>query len=209
MTSVICYPPTFPVRTTEPEFTQEPVSLSDAKRQCNLADGISFHDDRIRSFIVEARQRVEHDAGLICYTGTHTWKFTDFPIQDWFEFDVRPVTSITSIAYIDSTGSSQTWTATQYALENSGTGAPLPLVPLVRLTYGNVWPTLRGDINGVTVTFVGGYATVLAIPRKIKEAVLLQVKLAWFLYQNDFDQTARYEEAYDRQIELIRREVYA
>ena len=170
------YPITKPIRTTAPTPAQEPVTLAEAKRQqVGIAEGIDHFDDEIQRNISTARALVENDTGLVCYTGTYTWKFTEWPCESWFEIPaIRPVTSITSITYVDGSGVTQTWSASKYVLETS------TVVPVVRLAYAESWPgDIRGDINGITVTMIAGYASVLTVPDGIKKAVLLLVN-HWF-----------------------------
>lgn len=169
------YPVTRPVRTTEPTFEQEPVTLPQAKKQCEVAEGITYHDEHLRQLIVSAREQVEHDTGLVCYTGTFTWKQTNFPHGEWIELpDIRPITAITSITYTDATGTTATWAAANYVLETSG------VTQFVRLAYNQVWPTIRGDHNGIALTLAAGYATAQAVPQRVKQAVLFLVN-HWFV----------------------------
>lgn len=200
--TTLSYPVTRPVRTAEPTFVQEPVTLDEAKRQCSIPLAVGQHDERLKALIVAAREQVEIDSGLVCYTGTFTWKFTAFPHGDWFELpDIRPITAITSIAYVDTAGASQTWTSTEYALDTSN------INPAVHLAYDESWPSFRGDINGIVVTFVAGYASVAAIPQRLKQAVLLQVQIMW-----DTDigmDSTKLHESYERLLARLRRETYS
>lgn len=157
-----------PVRVTEPTIAQEPVTLEEVKHQCGLPVSVAHHDDLLQSLTTAARQQVEHDTGLVCYTGSFSYKLTDWG-SDWFPLPgIRPITSAT-IAYLDSDGTSQALATTVYAVETDA------VQPFIRLKYGQSWPAIRGDMNGITITFVAGYATVLAIPRRVKQAVLLLV----------------------------------
>jgi len=198
-----CYPITKPIRSSEPTAAQEPITLEEAKSQCGLA-GNDAHDFDLQGYIVSARQQVENDTGLICYTGSFSWKLTDWPYEGWFEIRaVRPVTAISSITYIDGSGATQTWSSSKYVLETS------TVVPLVRLAYAESWPgDVRGDINGITVTLVAGYATVPAIPQKVKEAVKLAVHILWLLKMEDSSEAQKQQVAYDRQIAFIQRGSY-
>lgn len=163
---------------------------------------IGEHNEALSAIIVAARQQVETDCCIVCYTGTFTWRVTDFSRRDWLELpDMRPITAITSIAYPASDGTSTTLLASYYNLETSA------INQFVRLTYGNSWPDVRGDINGVLVTFVAGYATVAAIPQLVKQAVLLNTLIRW-LQSREVD-TEKYELAYERQVRLIKRETYS
>jgi uncharacterized phiE125 gp8 family phage protein len=196
-----CHPVSKSVRSTEPTFVQEPVTLAEAKRQCGLSDGVNQYDEMLHGFIIGARQQVEHDTGVVCYTGTHTFKMTDWPDEDWFEIpDVWPVTSVTSIVYIAGDGTSTTWSSANYSLDTSA------VKPFVKLAYAGSWPAVRGDINGITVTFVAGYATVPTVPQKVKQAVLLATHMKW-LEHREMD-TKHHQLAYDRQIGLLQRGVY-
>lgn len=149
------------------------MTLGEAKKQCEVADGIEYHNEHLGRLIKTAREIVEDDTGLVLATGTFTYKLTEWPARDYIELPIRPVTSITSIAYLDSAGVSQTWTASNYSLETS------TVTPVIRLAYGQSWPTTRGDINGITITLVAGYATALTVPQIAKQAVLLIVRLLW------------------------------
>lgn len=164
-----------PVRSVEPTRDQEPVSLQEARLQCSLPDAAGYHDQLLEGLVVAARQKLEFDTGVVCHTGTFTYKLTDWPCE-WFELPLRPVTSITSIAYVDAAGTSQTLSTSVYAFEADA------VIPFVRLKHGQSWPTLRGDINGITTTVVAGYSAVSAIPRQIKQAILLLVG-HWFLHR--------------------------
>jgi uncharacterized phiE125 gp8 family phage protein len=80
-----------------------------------------------------------------------------------------PATSIVSIKYLDADGAEQTVDSGDYALANSGA---------VELAYNASWPNIRGDVEGVRVRYVAGYA---ALPPAILSAVLLMIG---DLYQN-------------------------
>jgi uncharacterized phiE125 gp8 family phage protein len=115
-----CYPVTRPVRSSQPAFENEPLTLAEAKRQCGVAMDNTYYDEDFRNWIVTARKQVEHDAQIVFYTGTFTWKFTTFPWVDFFTIPcVRPVTSVTSIVYPDSSGTSTTFSTSEYALDTA------------------------------------------------------------------------------------------
>jgi uncharacterized phiE125 gp8 family phage protein len=187
-----------PVRTTAPTLLQEPVTVAEARRQCRIADAIAYHDEELAALIAAAREMVENDTGIVCYTGSFTQKFTDWSGVDLA--DVRPVTSITSIAYLDGDGTSQTLSTDVYQLETAS------VKQFVRLKYGQNWPTTRWDTNGITVTYVAGYATVAAVPQMVKLAVLLKLHCEWLL-KNELDATTQ-EEGYVRVINRLGRRTY-
>lgn len=195
-----CYPITKAVRTTEPTFVQEPLDTAAARSQCNLT-----HDPpELLEWIVAARRQVERDAALVCYTGTFTSKRDQFGWLDRFELpDIRPITSITSITYLDTAGATQTLDASSYVLSTSA------IMPYVRLAYGESWPSVRGDGDGITVTFVAGHASVAVIPAEVKTAVKLALHVMFLQQSEQFAEAERQQKAYERQIALIRRETYS
>lgn len=200
-----CYPVTIPVRTTEPTFQQEPITVAEAKDQCGVAAEVGTFDSWFAGAIVSARLQVEHDAGVICYTGTFTWKLTEFPYGGFFELpsSLRPVTAVGPITYVASDGTTTTLGASTYALKETA------IMPHVALAYGQTWPSVRGDMNGITVSITAGYATVLAIPQPIKTAVKLAVHIEWLLRMEQPDLAMKQQAGYDRWLNLLRREMYS
>jgi uncharacterized phiE125 gp8 family phage protein len=156
----------------------------------------------LKLLVSAARDQVEHDTGVICYTGSFTWNVTEFPCGDSLPiYGVRPVTALTSIVYIATDGTSTTWSSAQYTLK---TGS---LVPSIYLNYGYVWPVVRGDQDGVTITLTAGYASVAAIPPKVKAAVRLKLLELWQLRMGE--DPMRTVQGYERLVNLIRRDDYA
>jgi uncharacterized phiE125 gp8 family phage protein len=177
--------------------------LARAKDQCGVASEVSAFDEWFRHNIAAARRRVEHDVGVVCYTGTFTWKFTEFPWRDFIELPstLRPVTAVSSITYVDTAGDTQTWSSAEYTAPDA-----YSLTPFVRLNDGYVWPVVRGDLNGITLTATAGYATIPAIPPDIKNAVALAVHIEWLFKMERFVDAERAQTGYDRWINLLRRE---
>lgn len=160
-----------PVRSAVPTF--EPVTLDEARKQLSLGDNTA-HDELILRLIQAARETIELDTGIVAATGTYTAKLTEWPDDNYLEIrGIRPLTSITSIVYVATDGTSTTWSSANYSLDT------YPVVPIVKLAYGSLWPTLRGDDNGITITMVAGYASQATIPAVFKQALLLLVS-HWF-----------------------------
>lgn len=198
------YPATRPIRTAEPTFEQEPITIEQARRQCGLSIDNTYHDPDLKDWIVTARRTVEKDSGIIGYTGSFTWNLTEFPYGERIEIrGVRPVTAITSITYVDTAGDTQTWSSSYYSLKNKS------LVPSIVLARGEVWPTVRGVQEEITITLVSGHASVLAMPEDFRDAVKLRVRLRWLIGQGEFAEAEKTEMAYDNLIRKFRVEGYA
>lgn len=157
--------PSKPTRSAVPTF--EPITLDELKKAVELPQSYTYHDGHLNTLIQVAREMVEHDTGIVTATGTYTWKLDAFPAGSVIEFPVRPVSSITSIVTVQSDGSSSTWSSAEYSLDANRTQ------PSVVLGYNYSWPTVRGHLGDITITFVAGYASREAIPRMIRQAVIL------------------------------------
>ncbi len=198
----LCYPATRPIRVIEPTFVQDPVSLDEARKQVGLAEDVGYHDEELKQLVSAARDQVEHDTGVICATGSFTWNITEFPCENSLPiYGVRPVTAVASIEYIDTAGATQTWSTAQYTFKSKS------LVPSIYLNYGYVWPVVRGDQEGITITLTAGYSAPSAVPAKIKQAVKLKLMELWQVRMGE--DASRTVEAYERMVNLIRREDYA
>lgn len=197
-----CYPVSKPVRTASPTF--EPVSLAEAKRQLGVAEGLTHHDQDINGLITFAREQVERDAMLVVATGAHTVKRTYWGCANYFELpsSLRPCTAVSAITYVDSSGTVATWGTSEYSLDT------FTMQPIVKLAYGYVWPTLRGDINGITITATAGYAQA-AVPTRVKEAVILKLREEWLTRMEMGKEAESNLKGYERVINQLRHEVYA
>lgn len=147
----------------------EPVTLIEAK--AHLRVDSADDDTLINALIAAARQHIDgRDGWLGRALMTQTWDYTldAFPSDDFIGLPLAPVQSITSIAYTDTDGASQTFSSGDYAL-----GADLDWSPRVNLGYGKSWPSTRDIPDAVTVRFVAGYSTAADVPGPIKAALLM------------------------------------
>jgi uncharacterized phiE125 gp8 family phage protein len=137
------------------------VSLPEAKEWLKLADDTT-EDTLLTSLILAVTQECEAYSGLSFITRTRTVKLTSFSGRDVF-LPYGPVTSITSIAYVDSDDANQTVDSADYTLDiESG-------LSKVRITES--WPTTNLILNNVTITYVAGYADAASVPEVIKTAI--------------------------------------
>lgn len=187
-------PTSRPARSAVPTF--EPVTLEEARKQCDL--NVTHHDAELQRLIVAAREQVENDTGIIACTGTYTYRMTEWPCENLFTIpDARPITAVGSITYVDATGATATFSSSNYSLDTNG------VKQFIKLAYGASWPTLRGDLNGITVTFTAGYATQALVPLSYKQAVLLLIAM-------NFENRTGVGDwmGYERQIAMLNRSSY-
>lgn len=186
-------------RTTAP--AAEPVSVADAKKQLEIPSSDDAHDEQLTDAIIAAREQVEKDTDYACISQTFELILDGFPSDDrpiWIP--VRPVTSLTSVAYED--GATSLTLATSVAdLDRRKR--------MLALKYDQEWPSIEQQTDAVVVTFVAGYASQAAVPRLLRQAMLLQVG-KWF-EDRDMMIGGRYEDsdvAYERIIRRLMRSSY-
>jgi uncharacterized phiE125 gp8 family phage protein len=144
-----------------------PIPVEWARAQCRLSH--FDEDDHLDRLIGSVAHEFESTTGIQCLNATWTWTLDEFPDGD-FELPVYPLSSVTSIQYIDTAGATQTLAASVY--DSDANANP----PRIALAYNQSWPTTRGDINAVTVTYVAGYGTDAAsVPDTIRQALLMRV----------------------------------
>jgi len=157
------------LRTAAP--AAEPVSVADAKKQLEIPSSLNDHDDQLADLIIAAREQVEHDTQYACVSQTFEYILDDFPHDgSAIELPRQPVTSLTSVSYQDG--------ATTETLANSVADLDRQKRRLV-LQYDQEWPSIEKQNDAVVITFVAGYASQAAVPRLLRQAILLQVA-KWF-----------------------------
>ena len=151
--------------------TSEPISLEEARLHLRLdtsGSPPSHPDDSLVSNLITAvRQNAEDYAGIKIASGTFEMRadsFKDFEIslQTW------PVTSVTSVSYVDLSNSTQTLASTEYTLDTYARP--------VRLKATTTFPATKE----VTIRFVAGCTdgqspNPYPMPKSIKAALLLML----------------------------------
>lgn len=148
----------------------EPITLAQLKAQVRQD---TTDDDAVLTLaIAAARAKAEN------YTGTaiisQTWEQTldEFPEAE-IELLKPPVTSITSLSYVDTTGATQVISSGNYTLDAATfPGWVLP-------AYGTEWPATRDQANAVAIRYTTGYVDANAVPADMRAWLLLT---AAFIY---------------------------
>ena len=101
---------------------------------------------------------------------TQTWAYYLDGFPTVIALPRPPLQSVSSIAYVDGAGDSQTLSTSVYTVDT--TAEPGLIYP----AYGEVWPPTQAIPKSVTVTFVAGYGTDPAdVPAEIAQAISLYV----------------------------------
>lgn len=145
--------------------TIDPVSLADLKTHCRVDH--TDDDAYLNGLITVATNTCESFTGRQLINATYTLKLDGFPTDDEIELPKSPLSSVTSITYIDTAGASQTVAVADYQVDSSS------VVGRIRPAYNAYWPATRSDqYNVVTVTFIAGYgATTASVPIKLRQGI--------------------------------------
>jgi uncharacterized phiE125 gp8 family phage protein len=125
----------------------EPLSLAEAKLWLRL--DTTAEDALVASLITENRRRAERVTGKALVTQTWRLNLDCFPRWE-IAVGMPPLASVSSIAYVDEDGATQTVDAADYLVDANS--VPARITP----AYLEVWPDTRAQLNAVTITFVAG-----------------------------------------------------
>lgn len=127
----------------------EPVTLGDVKDHLHITD--TAEDDFLTSLITVAREHVESFCNRSIPVQTIIARFDRFPYQgQCIRLPQSPVSSITSVQYVDTDGVTQTWPSSNYVLDDASEPARFDTA------YNVTYPTTRNEINAVTITYSAG-----------------------------------------------------
>lgn len=149
----------------------EPVLLADAKLHLRIETAYTADDTYITALLTAAREYVEAitNRKLI----TQTWKayLADWPDGDAIQLPFGKLQSVTSVVYIDSDGTSNTFSTDDYTVESDTEPGR------VVLNYMESWPsaTLRPS-NPIQIQYICGYGlSGSTVPAPILQAIKLMI----------------------------------
>lgn len=161
--------------------TADPVSLADAKRHSKI--DVADDDTTFARLIESATAHVEADTDRRLLTQTWDLKLDRFPSCGPIVLPFPPVSSVTSVSYVDSAGATQTWTAGSTGYTTDLPAGPYADHALIYPSYGVSYPGTRDQLNAVTVRFVCGYGSDPAdVPSAIRSAVLVLTE-HWYSFR--------------------------
>ena len=134
----------------------------------------SVEDDHITDLITAAREYAE--GVLNKAIGEQKWilMLNDFPWEDYIELPYPPLASVSSVTYINASGTS----ATMSASESNGYIVDTESEPgKIFLAYANTWPSFTAyPYNAVRILYTCGY-TAATVPKRVKDAILKMIGL--------------------------------
>lgn len=144
--------------------TNLPVTLTEAKNHLRVSGDLD--DTYITSLIEAAAGFVDGIYGMGFCLMPQTWEMALDRFNSEVKIPIYPVSSVASVAYVDSEGAEQTVASSVYQLNNYGSS------PNITLKYNQNWPTSRNIADAVKIRFIAGFES---LPEDLKHAVLLLV----------------------------------
>lgn len=159
---------------TTVEPTIEPITLEQLKDRLRIGSTCDF-DAELSVVLTTARKQVEADTYRRLVTQTVVGYMDGFWDVREIEMRLAPISSITSITYIDEAGASQTLSSTAYNTDLNSTP------PRIILETDSTWVhTEPNTPNSVSITCVAGYgATAASVPAQAKLAIVEYAKILW------------------------------
>jgi uncharacterized phiE125 gp8 family phage protein len=146
----------------------EPVTLAECRQQLRID---TLDDDTLlTALITAARESCEHLLGRALITQTLELVLDEFPSGDEICLQRPPVSSITSIKYLDDAGVEQTWSSANYTLDTDDISARVLLA-----TPTTIYPSTYDRDSAVRIRYVAGYGAASAVPVAIKQWILIRV----------------------------------
>lgn len=154
------------------EPAEEPITDAQFRAQCRI-----LHDqevDLIAAYITAARKYAEKWTGRQIITAGLKLQLDAFPIWE-IRLPRPPLASVTSISYVDTNGDTQVIDEADYLVSTADEPG------LVTPSYGGYWPSVRNQLNSVTILYQAGYGAAADVPKDLVQAIRL---LAAHWYRN-------------------------
>lgn len=145
------------------------LDLEQLRRHCKIdpPDSANDADTDLSAALAAAHKFAEHATGISIGSQTLELALDEFPSAG-IQLPQGPVTSITSVTYVDTAGATQTLAGSAYSLDDYST--PQWLLPAA----GTDWPATYEAANAVKVRYVAGAA---ALDGAVAQALRLLVGL--------------------------------
>ena len=153
--------------------TTEPVTIQDLKDQLRIDE--NTEDTYLGGLLKAATRYVERVSDRQLINATWRLSLDEFPCWE-IRVPKPPLSSVSSITYVNSTGGNTTVASSDYTADTYS--EPGLITPVFNAT----WPSPRYQNNAVTVTYVAGYgASQGSVPDTYKHAIKM---LAGHWYEN-------------------------
>jgi uncharacterized phiE125 gp8 family phage protein len=161
--------------TVQTAAAADAVSLDEVKLNCRVARESTGFDPWFKDEIKAGTNFVQDQTGRQLINATFDLQLDYWPCGlEPMYLPRAPLSSVSSITYLDTDGASQTWASSKYRVITSTTPGK------VTLGYQKNYPALYAVAGPITVRFVAGYGSAdSAVPAQLKSAIKLYVLARW------------------------------
>ena len=159
----------------------EPVTVAEAKLWIRQESDFTADDGLIAELIQTARVFAEAHQRRTLILTSWAYSLDCFPSGGWnwtqpgaaIFLPMPRLVSVSSVAYVDQTGATQTLSNTRYTVDTRS--QPGRVAPI----FAQPWPVVRPQAAAVVVTYTAGYANAAAVPAPTKTAIK-QLVAHWY-----------------------------
>ena len=182
------------------EPTAEPLTVAEAKKQCNRDNDFTDDDDLFEALIAAARDYAESQTERSLMRQTWYQTLDAFPGPSLMGtpsgraysmpghaivLERPPVLSITKIEYVDMGGVQQTMPSTDYVDPTQGGTVRFDQIARITPVFGKIWPIPLPQIESVRVTYIAGYSNTASDASKVPPGIKAWMRLRIAtLYEN-------------------------
>ena len=143
----------------------EPLTLSEAKESLFIGDSETAYDTYITNLITASREYVEGQIWRPLITQTWALNLDKDEVNSLIKnINKAPLQSVTSVQYYDENNALQTLATSKYEVDIYSNPARFRLLEV---------PQVYDRFNTMQITFVCGYGSSSAVPKRIKQAMLM------------------------------------
>lgn len=149
--------------------TSTPLELNDALAHLRIDSG-DPDAQLVRSYLEAVTDAVENRLGRALMSSTWRATFDEWPEDRLLPLPMAaPLTSVTSVQYVDTSGTVQTWSTGSYTVRTDD-------VPgAIALNWGETWPTVRYEPGTIRVTYVAGHSAAEDVPALVRQGIMVGV----------------------------------
>lgn len=143
----------------------EPLTLSEAKESLFIGDSETAYDTYITNLITASREYVEGQIWRPLITQTWALNLDKDEVNSLIKnINKAPLQSVTSVQYYDTNNALQTLATSKYEVDIYSNPGRFRLLEV---------PQVYDRFNTMQITFVCGYGSASAVPKRIKQAMLM------------------------------------
>lgn len=174
-----------------------PITLAQAKRQCEIASDDDAYDTQLENLIATAVDQFESDCDHCLISRQYFVHSDTWPCK--IDLPKRPLITVDAIKYYDDGGTLQTLATTVYSVNAAARR--------IETKVDQVWPSAQERWDAIKIEFTCGYSSAATVPAAAKHALLLLIGYYFGQNRGDNDRAGDMT-AYRRLVQQFIRSTY-